>query len=170
MYAVFTRGTIFVTSCLLYCMPTPKKGVYSKKKEFAPTGSKFFPFRVDPFSEVRQYDLTELPPIKVSPFPFREPVSLSVFGRKLKNLHSSFLQTLSMTFLKLSTLYSMCVAFEVQNPMLSVRHSKIPVCSLKRKEKKMLLMQLSLYCRNTEKSTSRKHTYIVLNPLKATFI
>ena len=27
------------------------KGVYSKRKEFAPLGSKFFPFRVDPFSE-----------------------------------------------------------------------------------------------------------------------
>ena len=30
------------------------KGVYSKRKEFAPHGSKFFPFRVDPFSEGRQ--------------------------------------------------------------------------------------------------------------------
>ena len=27
------------------------KGVYSKRKEFAPCGSKFFPFRVDPISE-----------------------------------------------------------------------------------------------------------------------
>ena len=27
------------------------KGVYSKRKEFAPRGSKFYPFRVDPFSE-----------------------------------------------------------------------------------------------------------------------
>ena len=27
------------------------KGVYSKRKEFAPTGSKFFPFRVDPFQK-----------------------------------------------------------------------------------------------------------------------
>ena len=27
------------------------KGVYSKRKEFAPKGSKFFPFRVEPFSE-----------------------------------------------------------------------------------------------------------------------
>ena len=27
------------------------KGVYSKRKEFAPRGSKFFPFRVDPFLE-----------------------------------------------------------------------------------------------------------------------
>ena len=25
--------------------------IYSKRKEFAPYGSKFFPFRVDPFSE-----------------------------------------------------------------------------------------------------------------------
>ena len=27
------------------------KGIYSKRKEFAPKWSKFFPFRVDPFSE-----------------------------------------------------------------------------------------------------------------------
>ena len=27
------------------------KDVYSKRKEFAPTGSKFFPFRADPFSD-----------------------------------------------------------------------------------------------------------------------
>ena len=27
------------------------KGVYSIRKEFAPKGSKFFPYRVDPFSE-----------------------------------------------------------------------------------------------------------------------
>ena len=30
------------------------KGVYSKRKEFAPMGSKFSPFRIDPFSEGRQ--------------------------------------------------------------------------------------------------------------------
>ena len=30
------------------------KRVNSKRKEFAPTGSKFFPFRVDPFSEGRR--------------------------------------------------------------------------------------------------------------------
>ena len=39
------------------CVPSIKivltfwKGVYSKRKEFAPRRSKFFPFRVDPFSE-----------------------------------------------------------------------------------------------------------------------
>ena len=27
------------------------KGLYSERKEFAPLGSKFFPFRIDPFSE-----------------------------------------------------------------------------------------------------------------------
>ena len=31
------------------------KGVFSKRKEFAPLGSKFFPFRVDPFSEEALY-------------------------------------------------------------------------------------------------------------------
>ena len=30
--------------------PTSEKGVYSIRNEFAPRGSKFFPYRVDPFS------------------------------------------------------------------------------------------------------------------------
>ena len=32
-------------------LPLLGKEIYSKWKEFAPSGSKFFPFRVDPFSE-----------------------------------------------------------------------------------------------------------------------
>ena len=40
------------------------KGIYFKRKEFAPRGSKFFPFRVEPFSEVRQ-KTKELSLIKV---------------------------------------------------------------------------------------------------------
>ena len=48
----FTRETIFVTSCLLSWTGIPsQKEVYSKRKEFAPRGSKFFPFRVDPFED-----------------------------------------------------------------------------------------------------------------------
>ena len=39
-----------MTSCLLSRTPSPRqKLVYSKRKEFAPKRSKFFPFRVDPF-------------------------------------------------------------------------------------------------------------------------
>ena len=39
-----------------FCLPSERClnkdfGVYSKRKEFAPTGSKFFPFIVNPFSE-----------------------------------------------------------------------------------------------------------------------
>ena len=38
--------------CWLYCTPHPFwKGVHSKRKEFAPMGSKFFPFRVEHVSE-----------------------------------------------------------------------------------------------------------------------
>ena len=56
-----------MTSCLLYCKLSPFwKEVYSKRKEFAPTGSKFFPFRVDPFSEGRQKPFEQLPPLEVS--------------------------------------------------------------------------------------------------------
>ena len=39
--------------CDFVCVPahqiSSEKGVYSKREEFAPKGSKFFPFRADPF-------------------------------------------------------------------------------------------------------------------------
>ena len=50
---LFIRETTFVT-CLLSCIPVPfLKEVSSKRNEFAPSGSKFFSFRGDPFSEGR---------------------------------------------------------------------------------------------------------------------
>ena len=71
--AIFDKGNIFVITCVLSCTTNPFwKGVYSKRKEFAwkggyykrkefaPKGSKFFPFRVDPFSEVSETILTIL--------------------------------------------------------------------------------------------------------------
>ena len=36
-------------------LPLSEKRVYSKRKEFAPLGSKFFPFREGPFSEGTWY-------------------------------------------------------------------------------------------------------------------
>ena len=49
---MLSRETIVVTSCLLSCNPGPFwKGVYSRRKEFAPKGSKFFPCRVDSFQK-----------------------------------------------------------------------------------------------------------------------
>ena len=33
------------------CQAPSEKGVYSIRKEFAPRGSKFFPYRLDPISE-----------------------------------------------------------------------------------------------------------------------
>ena len=51
-----------MTSCSLSFTPSPFwKGVYSKSKEFAPWGSKVFPFIVDIFSERRQNDLVASP-------------------------------------------------------------------------------------------------------------
>ena len=45
-----TRNTTFVTYCLLSCTPNPsKKGSTLKGKHLLPSGSKCFPFRVDPF-------------------------------------------------------------------------------------------------------------------------
>ena len=34
-----------------FLLEPPEKGVHPKRKEFAPLGNKFFPFRADPFSE-----------------------------------------------------------------------------------------------------------------------
>ena len=36
------------------------KGVYSVRKEFAPKGSEFFPYRVDPYSEVAYCALKQI--------------------------------------------------------------------------------------------------------------
>ena len=56
IYLVYFPPT-FENSCLLPCTPSPfTKGVYSKRKESAPIGSRFFIFIVDPFSEGRQND------------------------------------------------------------------------------------------------------------------
>ena len=56
----FTRETTFVTSCLLsYASASFWKWGYSKRKEFAPIGSKFFSFRVDLFLEGRQTPFKE---------------------------------------------------------------------------------------------------------------
>ena len=49
---------------------TPSKGVNSKRKEFAPCGSKFFPFRVDPFS--KGVEANNFPPLKVYQFSLKD--------------------------------------------------------------------------------------------------
>ena len=49
------REAAFLTSCLRSVTQAPsEKGVYYKRKEFAPTGSKFFPFIIDSFTERRR--------------------------------------------------------------------------------------------------------------------
>ena len=45
-------------------------GVYSKSKEFAPLGSKFFLFRIDPFLEARQQQLDRITSPKRVHIPF----------------------------------------------------------------------------------------------------
>ena len=48
--AISAEGHNFLSSCSLYCTTRPfRKGVYSIRKVFAPSGSKFFPYRLDPF-------------------------------------------------------------------------------------------------------------------------
>ena len=46
-----------MTSCLLSCTSI-LNGAYNIRKEFAPFGSKFFPYRVDPFSNLKVYSFT----------------------------------------------------------------------------------------------------------------
>ena len=49
---IYSLGTTLMNICLFSCTQDPLwKGIYSVRKEFAPTGSKFFPYRVDPLSE-----------------------------------------------------------------------------------------------------------------------
>ena len=62
-----------MTSCWLLCTPGPFcEGIYSIRKEFAPKGSKFFPFRVGPLSEGKQEQFD----IGSRFFPFRvDPLS-----------------------------------------------------------------------------------------------
>ena len=50
----FRQARQHLCLCLRSCNPSYfwKKGVYSKRKEFAPRGSKFFPLRIDPLSRV----------------------------------------------------------------------------------------------------------------------
>ena len=51
----FTRDTTLVISILYSCKPSPLwKWSALKGKNLLPRGSKFFPFRVDPFSERKQ--------------------------------------------------------------------------------------------------------------------
>ena len=52
----------------------PSKRVYSERKEFAPKGSKVFSFRVD--SIQKRDKMTELPPLKVYPFPLVIAIAL----------------------------------------------------------------------------------------------
>ena len=67
---LYTGEITSLTSCLLSCRQIPsKKGVLSKRKEFAPMGSKFFPFRVDPFLEGRQNTFCRVATLEMHQFP-----------------------------------------------------------------------------------------------------
>ena len=62
-------------SFLFSCAPSPyRKGIYFKRKEFAPNGSKFFSFKVDPFLKGLQNNLTVVvvPPLNVNCFPLNK--------------------------------------------------------------------------------------------------
>ena len=53
MYPVIVKGidTLSVEATLIIVFASLLKRVYSERKEFAPLGSKFFPFRIDPFQK-----------------------------------------------------------------------------------------------------------------------
>ena len=64
---VLRREATFMTSCFLFCTQRPFWKMVNSKKEriCSQAGNKFFPFRVDLFSEGRQKYMTELSPLKV---------------------------------------------------------------------------------------------------------
>ena len=45
------QGPLWLHDCILIHQALSKKGILSKRKEFAPTGSKIFPLRIDPFKK-----------------------------------------------------------------------------------------------------------------------
>ena len=67
---------------LLHTNPSEKRSTL--KEKFAPKGSKFFPFRVDPFSEVGKINLTVVVPeiisipLKVTPYPIVPSIPLKI--------------------------------------------------------------------------------------------
>ena len=55
MHLFLVRETIFMTSCLLSCIPVPFwKGDYSKRKEFAPPGEQILSFKSRPYFRRKQ--------------------------------------------------------------------------------------------------------------------
>ena len=83
----FYKGNKFWDFLFVFLHIRHLKGAYTKRKEFTPCGSKFFPFRVGPFSEGRQMVLTELPLLTVYPNPeFLIPMYF-FFQRRLWHLY-----------------------------------------------------------------------------------
>ena len=71
------KEIIFKIFCLVPRTSSPFwKESYSIRKEFAPSGSKFFPYRVDPFLESDKKDFERVTPLKVYHF-----VMLSTLGK-----------------------------------------------------------------------------------------
>ena len=71
-FSPFQQGTqVLSLPVFHFCAPRPfYKEFYTKRNQSSPDGSKFFPLRVDSFSEGRQNSLTELPPLKVYRFSY----------------------------------------------------------------------------------------------------
>ena len=63
MYIGYILRHIYKKGNICVFFPAYQAGVYSTRKEFAPIGSKFFSFRVDPISEGREifYDMVASP-------------------------------------------------------------------------------------------------------------
>ena len=95
-FPVSTRETTFVISCLVSSTSIPsEKGSYSKKERFAPQGSKFFPFEIDPFpvrvvlfsGEGRTILTQSYFSLKACPFLFSIYLDLNNVDRGVKTLN-----------------------------------------------------------------------------------
>ena len=72
MLSIFTtETTLRLPVCFPEYQPPSENGVNTERKEFAPTGSKFFPFRVDALSEKNNAISTDLHPLKMYLIPLK---------------------------------------------------------------------------------------------------
>ena len=99
LFAIFTIGDNFCDFLFVHCMKFPFwKGVNSIRKEFAPRGSKFFPLRVDHFSEGDKNKLDRVASPESVSIPLKNIITLKDGGAILLQWKSQ-LNFLSVIFI-----------------------------------------------------------------------
>ena len=97
--AFFVKGDNFCDLLFNFLDIKPiLKGVYSKRKEFAPHGSKFFLFKVDPISEGRQNKFEKIGSLEKASNPLKLTV-LSTIDKAISKDIFFFILALKYTFI-----------------------------------------------------------------------